>query len=215
MTRPLRLSQLLFAGVIAASFTFVAAAPARAQLYGQVLGGVTHAAQTEPFFAGAIGARITFVDVNVEVGRMMNILPKGLLDQLNELQREKGLPVQAIAELPATYVLGNIRIISPSGPVRPYVGGGIGVARIEPRFNVTVAGISLGDVFGVTSIGRDTRTMLAGGGGLRIDLGPKASLDLGYRYMRVLTDYVKIGDINADNVLTRVHSGYVGVGIKF
>lgn len=200
---------------MAAVFTVLAASPARAQVYGQVLGGMTHAAQTEPFFAGAIGARITFVDVNVEVGRMLNILPKGILDQLNELQRARGLAVQAIAELPATYVMGNVRVISPSGPVRPYVGAGIGVARIEPRFNVTVAGISLGDVFGLTDIGADNRTLLAGGAGLRIDLGPRASVDVGYRYMRVLTDYVKIADINADDVLTRVHSAYVGVGIKF
>jgi len=180
-------------GLVAASvvclLALAAAPPAHAQVSAKVLGGVTRAAGSEPFIAGSLGVRAGFIEVEGEVGRMFDILPSGLLDRLNELQREKGLPVQAIAKMPATYAMGSLRIISPTGPVRPFGTVGAGIARVEPKFDVVVAGISLGDVFGLTSVEARTETMLMAGVGVRIDVGRSGLLEAGYRYLLLFTDF--------------------------
>jgi hypothetical protein len=180
-------------GLIAASAVSVLALgiapPAQAQVSAKVLGGVTRAAATEPFIAGSLGLRAGFIEVEGEVGRLFDILPSGLLDRLNDLQREQGLPVQAIAKMPATYAMGNLRIISPVGPVRPFGTVGAGIARVEPTFDVVVAGISLGDVFGLTSVNPRTQTMLMAGAGVRIDVGRSRLLEVGYRYLLLFADF--------------------------
>jgi hypothetical protein len=180
-------------GLIAASAVSVLALgiapPAQAQVSAKVLGGVTRAAATEPFIAGSLGLRAGFIEVEGEVGRLFDILPSGLLDRLNDLQREQGLPVQAIAKMPATYAMGNLRIISPVGPVRPFGTVGAGIARVEPTFDVVVAGISLGDVFGLTSVNPRTQTMLMAGAGVRIDVGRSGLLEVGYRYLLLFADF--------------------------
>jgi hypothetical protein len=195
----------------------LAAGVAQAQVTARVLGGVTSAAETNPFLGGAIAGRIGWIEIDVEGGRMFDILPSGVLDRLNELQREQGLPVEAIAKLPANYVLGQVRVVARSGPVQPFVGGGIGFARLEPRFDVTVAGISLGDVFGLTSVDPVTKPMAAVSGGLRVARGDAAHLDLGYRYLRNISDFgleSGLGGIGSSG-RTNINSVYGAVGIKF
>jgi hypothetical protein len=195
----------------------LAAGVAQAQVTARVLGGVTSAAETNPFLGGAIAGRIGWIEIDVEGGRMFDILPSGVLDRLNELQRDQGLPVEAIAKLPANYVLGQVRVVARSGPVQPFVGGGIGFARLEPRFDVTVAGISLGDVFGLTSVDPVTKPMAAVSGGLRVALGDAAHIDLGYRYLRIFSDFgleSGLGGIGSSG-RTNINSVYGAVGIKF
>lgn len=165
------------------------ARPADAQVNIKVLGGLTSAAERQPFFGGAIGAGVGWIELDVEAGRMTDILPSGLLDRLNDLQRQRGLPVRAIAKMPATYVAGNLRIMAPAGPVRPFVSVGTGIARLEPRFDVSVVGISLGDVFGAVSVEPRTETLVAVGAGLRLHFGETGLVEAGYRYMVVFTDF--------------------------
>jgi opacity protein-like surface antigen len=183
------MTRALVAASVACLLALAAASPAQAQVSAKVLGGVTRAAGSEPFISGSLGVRTGFIEVEGEVGRMFDILPSGLLDRLNELQRENGLPVQAIAKMPATYAMGNLRIISPAGPVRPFGTVGVGIARVEPKFDVVVAGISLGDVFGLTSVEARTETMLMAGAGVRIDVGRSGLLEVGYRYLVLFADF--------------------------
>ena len=56
------------------------------------LGGVTNAAENDPFFGAGLGFRASFIEFGIEGGRFQNILPKGVLDALNQLQRDRGLP---------------------------------------------------------------------------------------------------------------------------
>jgi hypothetical protein len=180
---------ILVAAPVACVTLLAAVPPAHAQVSAKVLGGMTRAAESEPFIAGALGVRAGFIEVEGEVGRMFDILPSGLLDRLNELQRERGLPVQAIAKMPATYAMGSVRLIAPAGPVRPFAGVGGGIVRVEPKFDVVVAGISLGDVFGLTSVDARTETLLMAGAGVRIDVGRSGLLEVGYRYLLLFTDF--------------------------
>ena len=190
----------------------VTAGTASAQVSLRVLGGVTTAAGESPFVAGSLGGRLAWIEIDVEGGRMFDILPEGLLDRLNDLQRQQGLPVQAIAKLPATYALGNLRFISPAGPVQPFVSAGAGFARLEPRFDVVVAGISLGDVFGLTSGGTQTEPLATAGAGLRIDVG-RGYLDLGYRYLVIFSDFGLESGLRVGR--THVNSVYGALGISF
>lgn len=195
--------------------TLALTAPANAQVHMQLAGGMTSAADRQPFLGAGLGFRIGFFEIDVEGGRMMDILPKGILAQLNDLQRERNLPITAIAIMPANYALGTVRFISPAGPIRPFINGGAGVARVEPKFKVVVADISLGDVFGLTSFEPRTVPMAAAGGGVRFDIGRSGMIDIGYRYVRLFTDFRPLLDFDNNGVLTSVNTVYVAFGTRF
>lgn len=185
----------------------------RAQAHLQVLGGVTDAAEQHPFFGAAVGLRAGAIEFGIEGGRFSDILATGVLDALNELQRERGLPVQGIASVPATYALASLRVIPGVGPVRPFVVGGVGVARMTPRIDIVVDGISFGDVFGLTSLDARTEPMAAVGAGLRID-GGRVHVEGGYRYLVIFSDFRTL-NFSSNSVLTRVNNIYGAVGVRF
>jgi hypothetical protein len=200
-------------GVFAVLASTAAALPAAAQVHLQFLGGVTRAGETQPFVGGGLGLRIGFVEIDGEVGRFKDILPKGVLDAANDLQEQFGLPVQGIASVPATYAVGSLRFIPAAGPFRPFLSVGYGVARLDPRIDVVVEGISFGDVFGLTSLGKRTEPMVMLGAGLRV--GNKAHLELGYRYVVVFSEFEPDTNFDNDQVLTYVNALYAGVGVGF
>jgi hypothetical protein len=175
---------------------------------------MARAAEDRSFVAGSIGIRIAWFEVDAEVGRYRDLLPPGILDQLNQLQGPLNLPIRARASLPVTYALGQFRLIARSGAVRPFVSAGVGVARVEPRLDVTVSGISLGDVFGLTTFEPSNDRMLTGGAGLRVPL-PFAHLVGGYRYVRIYRDFQFEDAFNDDRLRTSAHTVYVGLGIRF
>lgn len=78
-----------------------------------------------------------------------------------------------------THAKGTVRFIGASGPGRPSVGGGFGIARISPDLS--------GD--GFVSDG--------------VDL---AVLDAGYRFWRIWTDFRAFGDIGNDDVLVKIRA---------
>jgi hypothetical protein len=187
--------------------------PAAAQAHLQLIGGVTSAAERQPFFGAALGLRIGVLEVDLEGGRFTDLLSKGVLGALNDLQRERGLPVQGIASVPATYGLGSLRVIPGAGPFRPFVSAGFGVARLSPRINVVVEGISLGDVFGLTSFESRTEPLAAVGAGLRIGAGA-LHVEAAYRYLVIFNDF-KTLNFSANGTLTRINSVYGALGVGF
>ena len=188
------------------------AAPAQAQLIGQAVGGMTSAADQQIFLGGSLGARAGFVQFDVEVGRMRDILPEGVLSAVRDFQEANDFPVDIIPRLTNTYVVGNVRLISPVGPVRPFVGGGAGFAHLDPRFEVTTAGINLGDVFGEL-VEPVNKPMFQFGGGLSFDLGERTAFDLGYRYLIVDTEYTPLDLVTGFHV--RAHVFYAAFGARF
>jgi hypothetical protein len=197
-----------------ALLTLAVSTSAWAQVELQGIGGVTSAAGRQPFWAGALGVKVTFIEIDGEVGRFQDILPKGVLDAISQLQRQRGLPVQAIASVPATYAVGSIRLISPGGPIRPFLSGGVGVARLEPQLDISVDGISLGDVFGLTAFQPQTKTMAMLAAGVRLDLG-RANIEGGYRYVVIFSHYRPNANFANDSVLTYVNCLYGAVGFRF
>jgi hypothetical protein len=186
---------------------------ARAQAHLQLLGGVTSAGDVEPFFAGALGVRMSAIEIDVEAGHFNDVLSKGILDGLNDLQRERGLPVQGIASVPAEYVLGSLRIIPAAGPFRPFITGGIGAARLRPRIDVVIEGISFGDVFGLTSLEPQIEPMAVAGAGLRIQ-GGKVHVEAAYRYVAIFSDFRSL-NLSGSAEPTHVNSVYGALGVGF
>ena len=77
---------------------------------------MTDAAQRAPFYGVALGFKVSFIEIDIEGGRMNNVLPGGVLDApIHQLEQQNNLPVQTIAKVPATYGLGQVRIIGPHG----------------------------------------------------------------------------------------------------
>jgi hypothetical protein len=187
--------------------------PAVAQVQLQALGGVTSAAEKAPFYAGALGIRISFLEIDGEVGRYKNILPKGIVDIASRLQEQLGQPVQVIAALPATFADVNVRLISPGGLVRPFVNGGYGVAHLEPRLDVLINGINITDVFGV-DVGSQNRQMVLVGAGLRVDFGV-VNVEGGYRFVAIFSKFNPDTNFRNDSILTSAHCVYGGVAIRF
>lgn len=202
-------------GVVTIALFAVVLTPAlvRAQAHMQLLGGVTSAAAQKPFVGAAIGLRLGAIELDLEGGRFNDILAKGVLDGLNQLQEDRGLPVQGIASVPATYALASLRVIPGVGPVRPFITGGVGLARLTPRINVVVEGISFGDVFGLTSLGAYTEPMASVGAGLRIET-KRMHVEGGYRYIEIFSDF-KTLNVSTNAAHTRISSVYGAVGVRF
>ena len=198
-----------------ASFAaFLSAAPALAQLQLQGLGGMTDSAERAPFYGAALGIKVSFIEIDLEGGRMNNVLPSGVLDALHQLEQQNNLPVQAIARVPATYGLGQVRIIGPHGFFKPFIGAGLGVAHLEPQVDVSVQGIDLGNVFGLTSFQPQNETMGLVSAGLRFDFGP-ANIEGGYRYIVIFSEFQPSTNTNNDKVLTHVNTIYAALAIRF
>jgi opacity protein-like surface antigen len=208
MVQPVR--SILVAGIL-----LVVASPVRAQVHMQVVGGATMAASTQPMVGADVGFRVSFLELDVEAGHLSDILPKGVAADLNALQRAHGLPVQAIASVPATYALGRVRLIFPAGPIKPFINGGLGVARLQPRLDVVIDDVSVGDVFGLTSLQPINKTLATVGGGVRFELGPHAMLDAGYRYFVIFMHFEPTTNVAKDRVLTSFGNAFLALGVKF
>jgi hypothetical protein len=205
-----------FAGITTAVLLIgpLRAAPAFAQVQLQGLGGMTDAAARAPFYAGAIGIKASLLELDFEGERFNNVLPSGVLDALEQLEQQHNLPLQATASVPATYGLAQLRLIAPHGPLQPFVGGGLGVAHLEPQIDVAVDGINLGTVFGLTSFQPQNKTMAVGSAGLRFNLGA-LNIEGGYRYIVIFSQFTPSTDTNTDRVLTHVSTVYGALAIRF
>jgi hypothetical protein len=189
------------------------ARPAIAQVQLQGLGGVTNAAARAPFFAGAIGFKITFIEIDVEAGRFRNVLPRDISDTIRDFQSQHGLPVQTAVTVPANYVTGNLRIIWPTGVVQPFAVGGVGVAHITPQFSVDLNALPFGDLLRQIDIGGQNATMALVGGGLRLDFHA-VNVEGGYRYVGIFT-HVDRADLSRVLVATTLQTVYGAIAIRF
>ncbi len=187
--------------------------PAIAQVQLQGLGGVTNAAERAPFFGGAIGFKITFIEIDIEAGRFRNVLPRDIFDTIRDFQAQHGLPVQTAVTVPATYVTGNLRFIWPAGLVQPFAVGGVGVAHITPQFEVDLDALPFGDLLRQIDIGGQNATMALVGGGLRFDFHA-VNVEGGYRYVGIFT-HVDRADLSRVLVATTLQTVYGAIAIRF
>jgi len=183
--------------------TALAAAPAAAQdvrTQGFIggLGGATFGTASGSGMLGVQGGYRIGPELFVigEFGRMMDVLPGELGDMVDffeeELEDELGAPVTLEVTAPATYGFGGVRWTRGMGRAKPFVEGGIGVARVKLEVGeASFAGIDLTDLVNDQLEGEEPETtefLFTFGGGVNLALTDAVSADAGYRFTRIATD---------------------------
>jgi opacity protein-like surface antigen len=136
------------------------------------------------------------IQVAGEIGHLDNVLPMALQHNLQSAALtlsgtpDIGGPITFSAKLPATYGLGMVRV---SGSTRhaviPFVEGGAGAAHVNSNVTAEASGIDESSLLleSVTLPGAETKPLLALGGGVSFTVKKRASVDVGYRFGRILT----------------------------
>ena len=160
----------------------------------QGVSGLTFQSETSTLMGGEIGFNVTpDLVVYGQAGRMLNIMPKSIQDDLDfagqVLTLATGQRWEFDGKVPATYFGGGAKYLFPTGTaVRPYVLGGAGLAKLK----LSVTEIDLGDVLdnlvdeGYLSDADTKANEMAYevGGGVSVPVSA-IQLDFGYRYMRI------------------------------
>lgn len=176
--------------VVSLSFAVSASAQTTPRAYVQGMAGPTFGTEASTVFAGGAGVRVgRSFEITGEVGRMQNVMPRSVQRQADtmaaELQAETGSSVSVKTRARAVYGTGAVRWLVPSrGAAHPYVGVTAGVAHVTPRASATVDGVSVGLDVGDESV---TKPLVGVGGGVRVDMGSRVAMDLGYQYNRIFT----------------------------
>lgn len=181
--------------------------------YVEGIGGLTFGTESATMFGGEIGFDLSEnVEVYGSVGRMQNIAPSYINEQLDVLDDVltalTGQVWDFSVKAPSFFGVGGLKMRVPmEGNMRPYVLGGIGFGSID----VNISEIDLGDVTEVLIADghllrediEATKMMFELGGGIEVPVGG-LHLDLGYRFGK----FLGIEDAN-------VSRAYAGVGFRF
>jgi opacity protein-like surface antigen len=179
--------------------TVIAGAPAVAQAQNRGfiggLGGITFGTETSSVLAGQGGVRIARqLVVFGEIGRMQNVLPGEIQDQIDEFVRmfeaETGVDALLEAKVPAFYGMGGIRW-SNDALLAPFVEGAMGFANLSIDLHAEIDGVDVSDQADELIEEEDldaTKFLLAFGGGINARLAEQVRLDIGYRYTRIFTE---------------------------
>ena len=183
--------------IIAAVVALLIATSSHAQDKGYVqgVGGLTFQSEISGLFGGEVGVNITRdVQIYGQVGRMINILPKSIQDDLDDAAQSltvlTGDRWQFDGKIPATYFGGGVKLLIPTGArVRPFVTAGVGAATMKASIKEIDLGEILDDLIdeGFIDEGdvRGTEFAFEFGGGLSIPVGVRMQIEGGYRLMRI------------------------------
>lgn len=201
--------KLTFAA-FAALAVLVSASPAGAQTRGgqiQAFGGTTFGTTaTAPTFGASIAVPLgDHLQIVGEGGRLTDIKASLLDNALDLTNVDVGMS--------AWYGEGGLRLAgSRHSRVRPYVEATAGVARLNPSVGID------GWLGAVTNTGLAflavTEPMVGAGGGVIVQGGP-LSVDLGYRYKRILADSGLATAFALGNDGFTVNQVRVGLGVRF
>lgn len=190
MTRYIQL-----AVVLSVSLTLPAVTSAQDRGFVGALGGVTFVTETSSIFGAQTGGRIgPSMVIFGEIGRMQNVLPEDLQDDLDLaadfLALELGTAIRIDARVPAFYGLAGVRWTT-NARLAPFVEGAGGFARLSLDLDAQVDGLDVSSLIEEALEDEDTEAtkfLLAIGGGINARLSNRLRLDMGYRFNRIFTD---------------------------
>jgi opacity protein-like surface antigen len=190
----------------------LAASAAQAQEKGYVQGvsGLTFQSETSTLMGGEIGFNVTpDLVIYGQGGRMLNVLPKSVQNDLDfasqVLTLATGQRWAFDGKVRATYFGGGAKYLIPTGSgIRPYVLGGVGLAKLKG----SITEVDLGDYLDILVdeglIDEDDvkadEFSYEFGGGVSVPVSV-IQLDFGYRFM-------KIGEANVSRFVG-------GFGVRF
>jgi outer membrane protein with beta-barrel domain len=194
----MRIGSVVLGAVMAIGLAAPAAAQETPRMFAGGLGGVTFGTETSSAIAGQFGVRIARdLFVIGEFGRMQNVLPDEVADQLplaeEFLEGILGLPVNIELKAPALYGFGGVRWMQGGRRIAPFAEAGVGFAHLTGELKVNGLDIEnlleeFGADFGDVSDLTTNEFLLAFGGGVNIGLTPTMSVDAGYRFTRIFTE---------------------------
>jgi hypothetical protein len=115
-------------------------------------------------------------------------------------------------QVSAWYGEAGVRFVTSHSVVRPYFETTAGIARLTP----TISGVS-GSADAIVDAGlaflNRTEPMLGAGGGMLVQSGP-VTLDVGYRYNKILAGGTIASALNAGSAYT-INQVRVGGGVRF
>ena len=172
---------------------------------GMTFGTSTFGSSTASTFGGRVAVGLTpNLQAIGEGGRLTDIKPP-LFNLLGFT------PIDL--QVSAWYGEAGVRFLAPThGPVRPYGEATAGFARLSTG----LSGIN-GTVYDVIETGLNlfnrTEPLLGAGAGILVQGGP-LSLDLGYRYKKILASNSVASVLNAGNAYS-VNQVRIGIGVRF
>jgi opacity protein-like surface antigen len=192
---------------VVASFAMVAGAEAQTfgpRGYVGGLGGMTFGTETDVLFGGEFGGNVSDnLQIYGGFGRLQNILPKSVQDDLDDASQAltflTGLRWEFSAKAPAWYGTGGAKFMIPTrSQARPYLLGGAGFARVNTKIKEVDFGDITNDLIseGYLDEGdvRATKLMVEFGGGVDIPVSI-IHLDLGYRFRKPIGLDVNISQL--------------------
>jgi hypothetical protein len=164
------------------------APPAFADTRLQGFGGVTYGrSTTDTLFGGQLSVGLgSNAELFGEMGYMRDTLDRNLLLEIADLAEPfTGVGVR----LSGLYGEGGLRLITSPAPLRAYVEGSGGIARLSPRIDIGSDRFDVFEPFINSALDRIhwTEPLVGAGGGIVIQPGP-VTIDLGYRHKRILAD---------------------------
>ena len=164
-----------------------------ARIYAGGLAGVTFGSETGAIFGGRVGFRVARnLHVFAEVGRITDVTPKELSDQIDEALEvvPDDIALTFEVKVPSTYFIGGARWSQTRGRFGPFVEGGIGVGHLTLDATLIVDGVDLSNDLRELIGDNDsmTKVLFAFGGGVNITVTPIISVDTGYRFTYIATE---------------------------
>ena len=197
-----------FAIVAAFAAAFVVPAAAFAQERAQIgaFGGLTFGSTTSATtFGGNVGAPLTSnLQIVVEGGRLEDVMPSTIGTLLDFTPLDVGVS--------AWYGEAGVRFLAtPHSAITPYAEATGGFARLHSGFN----GAGRADPFISTALRFFDRTepLLGVGGGVIVRGGP-LTLDLGYRYKKIMASDSLQSLLTGGNGI-EVSQARIGIGVRF
>jgi opacity protein-like surface antigen len=186
--------------------------------YGEFVAQAAFGNVTSNSFGGEIGINVLpDLQVFIEGGHMGDVATPSISDAAKliagALSQSQPAPVGYSVKQPVTFGAAGLRYLIPvQSPVRPYVMGGLGLAKVQQQFAVTIGGTDVTstlDQYGV-QLGTDlsgsfTKLLLVVGGGVTYPVWQHLVVDLQYRYGRIF----------ADDQGINTHRAGIGVGVRF
>jgi hypothetical protein len=199
------------------AFPSVARAQETKVVFRPMVGGVVGAGPGASF-----GAAISFktsdkLQIHGEFGRLTNILPKSVLDQVElnaaAAANTLGGKHSSDASAAASYgMIGFRQALRDVSGANTFVEVGVGMARVTSELSAVIRGSAAlqGDISnlvttGFTNATPETKPMVSIGGGLILGISRTTAVEMGARYQRIFTsDHA----INAANIFGGFRVGF-------
>ena len=196
---------ILAAGLAIVCFSTVAEAQDRGGSIQGFAGTTFGTSASAPTFGGNVAIPLgDHVQIVGEAGRLTDIKASVLDNLLDLTSFDIGMS--------AWYAEGGLRLITGRSSVRPYIEGTAGVARLKPSVGASGWTGALTNT-GLAFLG-STEPIVGAGGGVVLGAGP-LSVDLGYRYKRILASGPLASAFSLGNNGYDVNQVRVGVGVRF